>query len=109
MSTRTISIICLLYLLLLGALWVLTTGPWVLVAQSGDATVRNAIYESLVRDAWPLPPGVVPKAPERPFSRFLSCCPHRICLRTAHRRLEEPLVRFCSPQAEHPRRMEWFT
>lgn len=41
-------------LLLLGALWVLTTGPWGLVAQSGDATVRNAIYAALVRDAWPL-------------------------------------------------------
>lgn len=41
-------------LLLLGALWVLTTGPWGLVEQSGDATVRNAIYASLVRDAWPL-------------------------------------------------------
>ena len=41
-------------LLLLGALWVHTTGPWGLVAQSGDATVRNAIYAALVRDAWPL-------------------------------------------------------
>lgn len=41
-------------LLLLGALWVLTTGPWGLVEQSGDATVRNAIYAALARDAWPL-------------------------------------------------------
>lgn len=41
-------------ILLLGLLWVLTTGPWGLVQQSGDATVRNAIYESLVREEWPL-------------------------------------------------------
>ena len=43
-----------LLLLLLGVLWVLTTGPFGVVEQSGDATVRNAIYESLVRDSWPL-------------------------------------------------------
>ena len=41
-------------ILLLGAAWVLTTGPWGLVEQSGDATVRNAVYAALVRDAWPL-------------------------------------------------------
>lgn len=41
-------------LLLLGALWVLTIGFDGVVAQSGDATVRNAIYDSLVRDPWPL-------------------------------------------------------
>lgn len=41
-------------ILLLGAAWVLTTGPWGLVEQSGDATVRNAIYTALVRDPWPL-------------------------------------------------------
>ncbi len=41
-------------LLLLGAGWVLTTGPWGLVEQSGDATVRNAVYAALVRDPWPL-------------------------------------------------------
>ena len=41
-------------ILLLGAAWVLTTGPWGLVEQSGDATVRNAIYAALVRDSWPL-------------------------------------------------------
>lgn len=41
-------------LLGLATLWVLTTGPWGLVEQSGDATVRNAIYAALVRDSWPL-------------------------------------------------------
>lgn len=41
-------------LLLLGTLWVLTTGPWGLVEQSGDATVRNAIYAALVQNPWPL-------------------------------------------------------
>ena len=41
-------------ILLLSAAWVLTTGPWGLVEQSGDATVRNAVYAALVRDAWPL-------------------------------------------------------
>ncbi len=41
-------------ILLLGAAWVLTTGPWGLVEQSGDATVRNAVYAALVRDSWPL-------------------------------------------------------
>ena len=41
-------------ILLLGAAWVLTTGPWGLVEQSGDATVRNAVYAALVRDPWPL-------------------------------------------------------
>lgn len=41
-------------LLLLGALWVLTIGFDGVVAQSGDATVRNAIYAALVRDSWPL-------------------------------------------------------
>lgn len=44
--------LCLL--LLLGALWVLTIGFDGVVAQSGDATVRNAIYDSLVREPWPL-------------------------------------------------------
>ena len=41
-------------ILLLGAAWVLTTGSWGLVEQSGDATVRNAVYAALVRDSWPL-------------------------------------------------------
>lgn len=44
----------LLGVLLLGALWVLSIGFDGVVAQSGDATVRNAIYEELVRGEWPL-------------------------------------------------------
>lgn len=44
----------LMWVLLLGALWVLSIGFDGVVAQSGDATVRNAIYEALVREEWPL-------------------------------------------------------
>lgn len=54
-------------LLLLAALGVLTTGPWGLVEQSGDATVRNAIYAALVRDAWPL------TVAGEPFVYYLGC------------------------------------
>lgn len=41
-------------ILLLCTAWVLTTGSWGLVEQSGDATVRNAIYAALVNNPWPL-------------------------------------------------------
>lgn len=41
-------------LLVLGAIWVETIGLDGLVNQSGDCTVRNAIYASLVRENWPL-------------------------------------------------------
>ena len=53
-------------ILLLGAAWVLTTGPWGIVEQSGDATVRNAVYASLVRDSWPLTVG------DEPFIYYLA-------------------------------------
>ncbi len=44
----------LVLLLALGWLWVQSIGLGGVVAQSGDCTVRNAIYAALVRDSWPL-------------------------------------------------------
>lgn len=41
-------------LLGLGWVWVQSIGLGGWVAQSGDCTVRNAIYAALVRDSWPL-------------------------------------------------------
>lgn len=51
---NTAGAVRLCFILLLCTAWVLTTGSWGLVEQSGDATVRNAIYAALVRDSWPL-------------------------------------------------------